>query len=61
MTKPTEDTTGPQVTPLRPPILIDADAGRLNKGDPDREAIARELPDWDLLPPHQLVGRASTS
>lgn len=50
-----------RATPLRPPILIDPEAGRLNKGDPDRAAIARELPEWDLLPPHQLVSRSSTS
>jgi hypothetical protein len=45
--------------PLRPRILIDSEAGRLNRGQPDNDGIATQLPQWDLLPPHSLVQRTN--
>lgn len=46
-------------TRLSPQVAIDTEAGRLNKGEPDIGVIACQLPDWDLLPPDNLVRRGN--
>lgn len=44
--------------PLRPLILRDVDAGKVGQGQP-ASAMAEGLPEWDLVPPLQLVQRGT--
>lgn len=51
------DTSDGDGEPRRPWILIDDEAGRMNRGQPNAGRIAEQLPDWDLLPPDELLHR----